>query len=126
MILLSHGAIMADAFIIGAPRLSPAPRRASATPSSQWSHHPGGTGSSISILSSSSSSSSPEGNSSSDGNKAMYTVTFGEDSIEVLEGELLRTSLLKGGITPHNSGSTYINCRGLGTCGTCAVKVSEP
>ncbi|GMH97778.1 hypothetical protein TrVE_jg9538 [Triparma verrucosa] len=35
----------------------------------------------------------------------------------------LRTALLKAGISPHNGRSKLINCRGLGTCGTCAVEV---
>jgi ferredoxin len=50
------------------------------------------------------------------------------DGIRVMEGvrkgELLRTALLRRGVSPHNGKSTAINCRGLGTCGTCAVDVS--
>jgi hypothetical protein len=30
---------------------------------------------------------------------------------------------MKRGISPHNGKSRLINCRGLGTCGTCAVEV---
>ena len=41
----------------------------------------------------------------------------------VQRGELLRTALLRRGISPHNNNSMLINCRGLGTCGTCAVEV---
>ena len=41
----------------------------------------------------------------------------------VQRGELLRTALLRRGISPHNNNSQLINCRGLGTCGTCAVEV---
>jgi ferredoxin len=43
--------------------------------------------------------------------------------IEVQRGEKLRTALLRRGATPHNAGARLINCRGLGTCGTCAVEV---
>jgi ferredoxin len=35
----------------------------------------------------------------------------------------LRKVLLINGVDLHNGGSQVINCRGLGTCGTCAVKV---
>ena len=41
----------------------------------------------------------------------------------VQRGELLRTALLRRGFSPHNNNSQLINCRGLGTCGTCAVEV---
>ena len=44
--------------------------------------------------------------------------------ISVQKGELLRTALMKRGISPHNGRSRLINCRGLGTCGTCAVEVT--
>ena len=41
------------------------------------------------------------------------------------EGETLRTSALRRGVvSPHNGRSRLINCRGLGTCGTCAVEIS--
>lgn len=36
---------------------------------------------------------------------------------------MLRTALLRRGLSPHNNNSQLINCRGLGTCGTCAVEV---
>jgi ferredoxin len=44
-------------------------------------------------------------------------------SISIQKGETLRTALMKRGISPHNGQSRLINCRGLGTCGTCAVEV---
>jgi len=40
-----------------------------------------------------------------------------------LPGETLRSALIRGGLSPHNGQSKTINCRGLGTCGTCAVSV---
>jgi len=50
------------------------------------------------------------------------------DGLRVLDGvrkgELLRTALLRRGVSPHNGNSKIINCRGLGTCGTCAVEIS--
>jgi ferredoxin len=40
------------------------------------------------------------------------------------EGELLRTAALRRGVaSPHNNRANLINCRGLGTCGTCAVQI---
>ncbi|MGG6292825.1 2Fe-2S iron-sulfur cluster-binding protein [Leptolyngbya sp. AN02str] len=38
-------------------------------------------------------------------------------------GANLRHVLLQQGIELHNQHSTIINCRGLGTCGTCAVEI---
>ncbi len=38
-------------------------------------------------------------------------------------GATLRTAMLEAGVTLHNGRATLINCRGLGTCGTCAVEV---
>lgn len=38
-------------------------------------------------------------------------------------GANLRQVLLKQGIEVHNDGAKIINCRGLGTCGTCAVEI---
>ncbi|GHP04956.1 hypothetical protein PPROV_000370800 [Pycnococcus provasolii] len=33
--------------------------------------------------------------------------------------------MLMNGLSPHNEGARTINCRGLGTCGTCAVRVLD-
>ncbi|HEY9734792.1 MAG TPA: 2Fe-2S iron-sulfur cluster-binding protein [Trichocoleus sp.] len=38
-------------------------------------------------------------------------------------GANLRSVLLQNGVALHNGQSRVINCRGLGTCGTCAVEV---
>ena len=47
-------------------------------------------------------------------------------SFPVLHGETLRTASLRRGIaSPHNARANLINCRGLGTCGTCAVHIVE-
>jgi len=37
----------------------------------------------------------------------------------------LRQVLLANSIPVHNDQAALINCRGLGTCGTCAVEISE-
>ena len=38
-------------------------------------------------------------------------------------GANLRKVLLENGIDLYNGGAQVINCRGIGTCGTCAVEV---
>lgn len=41
-------------------------------------------------------------------------------------GANLRKELLKHNIDLHNGQSKFINCRGLGTCGTCSVQIEGP
>jgi len=42
------------------------------------------------------------------------------------DGELLRTAALRRGlVSPHNGKANVVNCRGLGTCGTCAVEIMD-
>lgn len=53
----------------------------------------------------------------------MPTVEFNGHTIECEEGERLRDVLLRAGETPHNEGAQWLNCRGFGTCGTCAVEI---
>ena len=69
----------------------------------------------------SSSSSEDESNSVS----IILETASGTKTIHGIEkGELLRSAMLKRGVSPHNGRSRLINCRGLGTCGTCAVEIS--
>lgn len=60
----------------------------------------------------------------------MPTVQFRDRVIECETGDLLREVLLEAGASPHNGFADTANCRGHGTCGTCAVdidgEVSEP
>lgn len=44
-------------------------------------------------------------------------------TFECQQGANLRRVLLANGIDLYNGGSKVINCRGIGTCGTCAVMV---
>lgn len=44
-------------------------------------------------------------------------------TIECETGANLRQVLLKNGIDLYNGGSTVINCRAIGTCGTCSVEI---
>ena len=57
----------------------------------------------------------------------MHSVDFqtihGTRTIQVQDGEVLRSALLKRDVSPHNGKSRLINCRGLGTCGTCAIEI---
>ena len=76
--------------------------------------------------SSSSSSSSSSGSGDDDSSSDDYsTVHLRGVAVEVPRGGVntLRTALLKSGVSPHNGRSKLINCRGLGTCGTCAIEV---
>ena len=51
-------------------------------------------------------------------------MTFrGENIGTARVGQKLRTAILRSGATPHNGDAKVINCRGLGTCGTCAVEI---
>ncbi|MCR9152760.1 MAG: 2Fe-2S iron-sulfur cluster-binding protein [Croceimicrobium sp.] len=39
------------------------------------------------------------------------------------KGKSLRRALIEQGDNPHNGKSSWLNCKGMGTCGTCAIKV---
>ena len=39
------------------------------------------------------------------------------------EGDNLRQACLNNGIDLYNGQSRWINCRGIGSCGTCAVEI---
>src|SRR3712207_3726557 len=60
----------------------------------------------------------------------MPRVTAQGKTFECQQGTNLRQVLLQHGIDLHNGEANWINCRGIGTCGTCAVMidgaVSEP
>jgi ferredoxin len=57
----------------------------------------------------------------------MPKVTFGKEKqeIEVPVGANLRQEARKAGIQIYGSIEQYINCRGLGLCGTCKVLVKK-
>jgi ferredoxin len=58
------------------------------------------------------------------------TVLFDGHSVECPPGANLRTVLLRARLPLYNQAARAVNCRGFGTCGTCAVRVegevSEP
>jgi len=53
----------------------------------------------------------------------MPTVEFRGRRIDCEEGAALRRVLLDAGLSPHNGVTGRLNCRGHGSCGTCAVQV---
>ncbi|MGG6263532.1 2Fe-2S iron-sulfur cluster-binding protein [Leptolyngbya sp. AN03gr2] len=53
----------------------------------------------------------------------MPTITAQGKTIECESGANLRQVLLKNGIDLYNGNATVINCRGIGTCGTCSVEI---
>ena len=53
----------------------------------------------------------------------MPKVHFSDTTIECPEGANLRMVLLRARQPLYNSVSRALNCRGNGTCGTCAVRI---
>lgn len=53
----------------------------------------------------------------------MYKVFFDGEVIECEAGVLLRDALMSAGKPPHNGNARWFNCKGFGTCGTCAVEI---
>jgi len=54
---------------------------------------------------------------------SMPVVHFAGKSVACLRGANLRLVLLRARLPLYNSVDRAIHCRGLGTCGTCAVRV---
>ncbi|MEL6108479.1 MAG: 2Fe-2S iron-sulfur cluster-binding protein [Planctomycetota bacterium] len=54
----------------------------------------------------------------------MPTIRFRGQLIECEEGENLRRALMRSGAPLYNGVANVIHCRGLGTCGTCAVEIA--
>jgi ferredoxin len=53
-----------------------------------------------------------------------WKTATGDIVFDALDGETVRTAALRRGlISPHNGRANLINCRGLGTCGTCAIQI---
>lgn len=53
----------------------------------------------------------------------MPTVRANGQRIDCAIGANLRRVLLDAGVALYNGNASLINCRSLGTCGTCAVKI---
>ena len=56
----------------------------------------------------------------------MPIIKFGNHEIECSDNENLRRALLAAKTPLYNGIARQIHCRGLGTCGTCAIEVSGP
>jgi ferredoxin len=63
-----------------------------------------------------------------DDEKEMVKVSFETSTrtktILIQKGEVLRSAMMRRGTSVHNDKARLINCRGLGTCGTCAVEIN--
>jgi ferredoxin len=55
--------------------------------------------------------------------KTMPTITFEGRTIECKSGENLRRVLLNAKLPLYNGIASAIHCRGMGTCGTCSLKI---
>jgi ferredoxin len=53
----------------------------------------------------------------------MPTITVQGQTITCGKGANLRQVLLKHGLPLYNGNAKIINCRSIGTCGTCAVEI---
>ena len=53
----------------------------------------------------------------------MPTVNFQGKTIHCETNANLRQVLIANKLPLHNGNSKYINCRGIGSCGTCAVEI---
>ena len=53
----------------------------------------------------------------------MPKIHFDEQSVTCEVGENLRRVLLNANLPLYNGVASAIHCRGMGTCGTCAVKI---
>ncbi len=55
----------------------------------------------------------------------LLSVEFEGKTYKAEKGSNLRKALLEQGANLYNGKAQYINCRGLGSCGTCAIEVIE-
>ena len=55
----------------------------------------------------------------------MPKVTAQGKTFDCEMGANLRQVLLAQQVNLHNGSSAWVNCRGIGTCGTCAVQVED-
>ncbi|MCU0398768.1 MAG: (2Fe-2S)-binding protein [Cyclobacteriaceae bacterium] len=54
----------------------------------------------------------------------MPHIRYQGEILECSPGANLREVILKNELNIHNRFSRILNCRGMGTCGTCAVKIT--
>ncbi len=58
------------------------------------------------------------------GCKTVPVVCYRGETVTVDRGTVLRDALRDAGLSVHNGGAAALNCRGHGSCGTCAVAIS--
>lgn len=56
----------------------------------------------------------------------MPTIQFQNQTVECELGENLRRVIMRANLPLYNGSAKAIHCRGLGTCGTCSVKIEGP
>ena len=56
----------------------------------------------------------------------MPTITAQGKTFQCKTGANLRQVLIKNGVDLYSPKAHYVNCMGIGTCGTCAVKIEGP
>jgi len=53
------------------------------------------------------------------------TIEYNGEQIECETGRNLRDVLLEHDLSPHTGVTDLLNCNGHGTCGTCAIRLTE-
>ena len=53
----------------------------------------------------------------------MPTIHFAGEKVECLPGANLRSVLVRARLPLYNGAARALHCRGIGACGTCAVKI---
>jgi len=56
----------------------------------------------------------------------MPTIHFAGQKVECPPGANLRTVLVRARLPLYNGAARALHCRGMGTCGTCAVQIEGP
>lgn len=54
----------------------------------------------------------------------MLKIKFKGQTVYCEKGDNLRKALRKANLSPHNGETEWFNCKALGSCGTCAVKIN--
>jgi ferredoxin len=52
-----------------------------------------------------------------------FTVAINSTLVKCAKGSNLRKVLMENGLAPYHKDARFVHCRGIGTCGTCAVEV---
>ncbi|MFT4944089.1 MAG: ferredoxin [Halovenus sp.] len=55
----------------------------------------------------------------------MPTIDYNGEQVECEAGRNLRDVLLEHDLSPHTGVTNILNCNGHGTCGTCAIRLTE-